>query len=177
MGCGAPAKNGPAAWTDKQYFRPQGKKMTPLYAEFANGKRLATFIEVLLVESNLENAGETIRAIQQCPEPCRVSLVRDGTEALQFLRRGGIYARTPRPDVILLNPRLAKGDGPQLLAALRTDEQLKSIPLALLAYRQEPGKRPAEPEPLPDGRLAVRSGRNLAAIYTAIRKGVMLCWS
>lgn len=119
--------------------------MTPLYAEFAHARK-AAWIEILLVESSPEKAGETIRAIQQCPDLCRVSLVKDGAEAIQFLRHSGVYARTPRPDMILLDFHLARGDGPELLAALRADEQLKSIPLVFLAHGKEPGKRMAEPK-------------------------------
>ena len=54
-------------------------------------------MEILLVEDDLEDAGLTIDVLKHCDVPCRVSLVRDGEEALEFLRREGRFARAPRP--------------------------------------------------------------------------------
>jgi len=61
-----------------------------------------------------------------------VSLVRDGEEALSFLRREGVFARTPEPDVILLDMELPKKDGRQVLAELRSDDRLQTIPVLVL---------------------------------------------
>ena len=60
-------------------------------------------MEVLLVEDDLEDAGLTIETLREGQVPCRVSLVRDGEEALLFLHREAHFARVPRPDVILLD--------------------------------------------------------------------------
>jgi len=89
-------------------------------------------MEILLVEDNLEDARLTIEALKEGNVQCRVSLVRDGEEAMQFLRREGIFARVPRPDLILLDMQLPKLDGREVLAEVRGDDQLKSVPVVVL---------------------------------------------
>ena len=88
--------------------------------------------EILLVEDNLDDARETIQALKNEDIRCRVSLVRDGEEALGFLRREGIFAQTPEPDLILLDMELPKKDGRQVLFELRSDERLQAIPVLVL---------------------------------------------
>jgi len=89
-------------------------------------------MEVLLVEDDLEDAGLTIETLRAGDVPCRVSLVRDGEEALEFLRRQGRYARAPRPDLILLDVNLPKKDGREVLAELRSERELRRIPVVVL---------------------------------------------
>jgi CheY-like chemotaxis protein len=89
-------------------------------------------MEILLVEDNLEDAGSAIRALQQGGVKCRVSLVRDGEEAMHFLRAEGIYAKAPRPDLILLDLKLPKKHGREVLAEIRADAQLADIPVVVL---------------------------------------------
>ena len=88
--------------------------------------------EILLVEDNLDDARVTIQALKDENIHCRVSLVRDGDEALRFLRRQGVFAQTPEPDVILLDMELPKKDGRQVLSEIRQDERLQSIPVLVL---------------------------------------------
>jgi len=89
-------------------------------------------MEVLLVEDDLEDAGLTFEALKQGEVPCRISLVRDGEEALEFLQRVGRYARAPRPDVILLDIQMPKLDGRGVLAVVKKDDGLKSIPVVVM---------------------------------------------
>jgi CheY-like chemotaxis protein len=89
-------------------------------------------MEILLVEDNLEDAGSAIRALKHGDVKCRVSPVRDGEEAMQFLRAEGIYARAPRPDLILLDLKLPKKDGREVLAEIRADSDLANIPVVVL---------------------------------------------
>jgi CheY-like chemotaxis protein len=93
-------------------------------------------MEVLLVEDDLEDAGLAIEVLKQGEVPCRVSLVRDGEEALQFIRRQGHFARAPRPDVILLDLQLPKKDGRDVLAEIRQDKQVRRIPVVVLTSSQ-----------------------------------------
>jgi chemotaxis family two-component system response regulator Rcp1 len=93
-------------------------------------------MEILLVEDSLEDAGLTIRALKEGQVECRVSLVRDGEEAMVFLHREGVYAKTPRPDLILLDLQLPKKDGREVLAEVRGDEQLRNIPVVVLTASQ-----------------------------------------
>ena len=93
-------------------------------------------MEVLLVEDDLEDAGLTIDTVREGDVPCRVSLVRDGEEALAFLRRTAHFARAPRPDVILLDLHLPKMDGRDVLAQIRSDRELRRIPVVVLTASQ-----------------------------------------
>lgn len=93
-------------------------------------------MEILLVEDSLEDAGLTIQALREGQVECRVSLVRDGEEAMDFLLQKGVYARTPRPDLILLDLQLPKKDGREVLAEVRADEQLQGVPVVVLTASQ-----------------------------------------
>jgi two-component system, chemotaxis family, response regulator Rcp1 len=88
--------------------------------------------EILLVEDNLDDARVTIEALQNENIRCRVTLVRDGEEALTFLHRKGVFSQAPRPDVILLDMELPKKDGREVLVELRGDERLQAIPVIVL---------------------------------------------
>ena len=93
-------------------------------------------MEVLLIEDDLEDAGLAIEVLRQGEVPCRVSLVRDGEEAMRFIRRQGHFARTPRPDIILLDLQLPKKDGREVLIEIRPDKQLRRIPVIVLTSSQ-----------------------------------------
>ncbi len=93
-------------------------------------------MELLLVEDDLEDAGLLIEVLKQGDVPCRVSLVRDGEEAMEFLRRLGRFARAPRPDVVLLDLHLPKKDGREVLAEVRGDKALRRIPVVILTASQ-----------------------------------------
>jgi CheY-like chemotaxis protein len=62
-----------------------------------------------------------------------LSVVTDGELALQLLRRDPPYAQAPRPDLLLIDLTLARRNGPELVAEMRSDPELRSIPVALLA--------------------------------------------
>jgi two-component system response regulator len=89
-------------------------------------------MEVLLVEDDLEDAGMTIDALRQGEVPCRVNLVRDGEEALEFLFHRGRFRRAPLPDLVLLDLGLPKLDGREVLIQLKGDENLQRIPVVIL---------------------------------------------
>jgi chemotaxis family two-component system response regulator Rcp1 len=89
-------------------------------------------MEILLVEDNLEDAGMTIQALREGEFQSRVSLVKDGEEAMEFLNRLGVFTRAPRPDLILLDMQLPKRDGRQVLTDVRGDNQLRNIPVVVL---------------------------------------------
>jgi CheY-like chemotaxis protein len=89
-------------------------------------------MEILLVEDDLEDAGLTMDALSKGHVKCRVSLVRDGEEALEFLRRQGKYGQAPRPDLILLDLNLPKLDGREVLSEVRNDGLLCEVPIVVL---------------------------------------------
>ncbi|MBN2217499.1 MAG: response regulator [Pirellulales bacterium] len=124
-------------------------------------------MEILLVEDDLEDAGLTMDALFQGHVQCRVSLVRDGEEALEFIRRQGKYARAPRPDLILLDMNLPKLDGREVLAEIRNEGLLPDVPIVVLTASQ------AHREILESHRLHVEDYLvkpvNLAEFLTVVR--------
>jgi len=89
-------------------------------------------MEILLIEDDLEDAGLTMEALREGQVLCRVSLVRDGEEAMEFLTRFGKYRSAPQPDLILLDLHLPKKDGREVLAEVRGDERLCRVPVVVL---------------------------------------------
>ena len=89
-------------------------------------------IEVLLVEDSPSDIELTVEALQNDKMRNHVSVVEDGVQAMQFLRRQGPYTHAPRPDLILLDLGLPRKDGREVLAEIRADESLKTIPVAVL---------------------------------------------
>lgn len=89
-------------------------------------------IDVLLVE---DDPGDVL-LIQEAFEHNKVhntlSVVGDGVQALAFLRREGEHADARRPDLILLDLNLPKKDGREVLAEIKEDEDLRSIPVVVL---------------------------------------------
>ena len=94
-------------------------------------------MEILLVEDDLEDAGLTMEALNKENIQCRVSLVRDGEEAMEFVRLQGRYARAPRPDIILLDMNLPRLNGREVLALLKKDQSLDRIPVVVLTASHE----------------------------------------
>jgi CheY-like chemotaxis protein len=89
-------------------------------------------MEILLVEDGLMDARVTIEALRSGGIQHRLTLIRDGEEALSFLHQIGRFARAPRPDLILLDLMLPKKSGVEVLTQLRGDTNLRSIPVVVL---------------------------------------------
>jgi chemotaxis family two-component system response regulator Rcp1 len=89
-------------------------------------------MEILLIEDDLDDAGVTIEALRHGDVPCRISLVRDGEEAMEFLLRCGRYRRAPQPDLILLDLNLPKKSGREVLAEVKANRRLAAMPVVVL---------------------------------------------
>ena len=89
-------------------------------------------IEILLVEDNPADARLAQDTIEQSRQPTNITRAEDGEIALAILRREGDYASAPRPDLILLDLRMPRKDGAEVLAEINSDEDLVSIPVMLL---------------------------------------------
>lgn len=89
-------------------------------------------MEILLVEDSLMFARIAIGALQKGEVQHRLTWLSDGGEALQFLQREGKYAVAPRPDLLLLDLKLPGMDGRELLARVRSDSGLKSLPVVVM---------------------------------------------
>jgi CheY-like chemotaxis protein len=87
---------------------------------------------VLLVEDSPGDARLTREAFQEADSSVDLYVVSDGVEAMAFLRRTGVHAGAPRPDVILLDLNLPKMDGREVLAQIKEDDSLKLIPTVIL---------------------------------------------
>lgn len=84
-------------------------------------------IEVLLVEDNPGDVRLTREVLREDKVCGTVSVVKDGVEAMAFLRREGRYADAPRPDLILLDLDLPRKNGREVLRELRDDPALRDI--------------------------------------------------
>jgi two-component system, chemotaxis family, response regulator Rcp1 len=93
-------------------------------------------MEILLVEDNLADACLTMEALREGQFEHRLTLLRDGLDALEFLRREGKYARAPRPDLILLDLELPKMDGRDMLMEIHADPDLSAVPVVVLTVSQ-----------------------------------------
>jgi two-component system response regulator len=93
-------------------------------------------IDILLVEDNPGDADLTREALVSCKLCNRLHVVRDGEEAMAFLRRQDSYAQAPRPDLMLLDLNLPHKDGCEVLAEVKTDEDFKRIPVVVLTNSQ-----------------------------------------
>jgi two-component system, chemotaxis family, response regulator Rcp1 len=89
-------------------------------------------IEVLLVEDSPADVLITREALNEARLINTIHAVEDGVEALEFLRRQGRYAGAPRPDLILLDLNLPRKNGIEVLAEIKADPELKSIPVVVL---------------------------------------------
>jgi two-component system response regulator len=89
-------------------------------------------IEILMVEDSPSDALISREALEYAKVLNRLHVVEDGVRAIAFLRREGSYAQAPRPDLILLDLNLPKKDGREVLAEVKADDQLKTIPVVVL---------------------------------------------
>ena len=89
-------------------------------------------IEILLVEDNPGDERQTREALKEGKVYHKLHWAKDGVEAMEFLQRRGKYANAPRPDIILLDLNLPKKDGREVLQDIKSDEQLRRIPVVVL---------------------------------------------
>ncbi len=89
-------------------------------------------LEILLVEDNEGDIRLTIEAFKEAKIRNQIKVVRDGEEALDYLRKQGKYADAPSPDIILLDINLPKIDGKEVLSTMKNDPVLKTIPVIML---------------------------------------------
>jgi two-component system, chemotaxis family, response regulator Rcp1 len=89
-------------------------------------------IEVLLVEDSPGDVRLTQEAFRDANKAVHLHVASDGVEAVTFLKHQGAHAHAPRPDLILLDLNLPKMDGREVLAHIKEDEDLKTIPTVIL---------------------------------------------
>jgi chemotaxis family two-component system response regulator Rcp1 len=90
-------------------------------------------LNVLLVEDSPGDARLTREAFREANASIQLHVVVDGVEAMAFLRQEAPYLKVPRPDIILLDLNLPKMDGREVLARVKSDPGLKTIPIIILS--------------------------------------------
>jgi len=89
-------------------------------------------INILIVEDNPGDARLIKEVLNEGKILNDLHIVKDGVEAMEFLHKRGEYAKAPRPDLIILDLNLPKKDGREVLAEVKSDQHLKSIPIVIM---------------------------------------------
>ena len=89
-------------------------------------------VEILLVEDSPADVRLTEENFMESKIRNNLHVVSDGVEAMAFLRREGNYLKAVRPDLILLDLNLPKKNGHEVLAEIKAENELKSIPVVIL---------------------------------------------
>lgn len=88
-------------------------------------------IEILQIEDSPGDVRLTREALKEAKVKNNLNAVADGVEAMAFLRNEGKYEDAPTPDLIILDLNLPKKDGREVLAEIKEDPKLKSIPVVV----------------------------------------------
>ncbi len=89
--------------------------------------------EILLVDDNPADTDLTSEVLSRDGSPSHIHAVTDGVEAIAFLRREGKYANARLPDFVILDLNLPKKDGRNVLAEVKADRLLRTIPIAIFS--------------------------------------------
>jgi CheY-like chemotaxis protein len=89
-------------------------------------------MQILLVEDSAADVRLTQEALRDAKILNELHVTRDGVEAMDFLQRRGDRADAPRPDIVILDLNLPRKDGKEVLAEMKGDPDLRSIPVAVL---------------------------------------------
>jgi two-component system response regulator len=93
-------------------------------------------IEILLVEDSATDVMLAEEALSEAKVCNNLSVVKDGVEAMSFLRKEREYSEVPRPDLILLDLNMPRKEGREVLAEVKADDDLKNIPVVVLTTSQ-----------------------------------------
>ncbi len=97
------------------------------------------WVEILLVEDNIDDAALTIRALKKCGLSNTIYHVKDGTEALDFFYCTGNFTQRNKelPKLVLLDLKMPKVSGMEVLSKIKSDPLMKSIPVVILTSSKE----------------------------------------
>ena len=96
-------------------------------------------LEVLLVDDSPGDVRLMREALKGVNRAVHLHVASDGVEAMAFLKREGVYANAPRPDLTLLDLNMPRMDGREVLARMKQDDSLKSIPIVILTTSDSEG--------------------------------------
>ena len=94
-------------------------------------------VEILLVEDNPADVRLVREALKESKILNNLSVVEDGVEAMDFLRKKGKYASSPRPHLVLLDLNLPRKNGREVLAEVKSDDNLKRIPVVIMTVSDD----------------------------------------
>ncbi len=99
------------------------------------------FKRILLAEDNLDDIELTLRVLAEYHLANKVDVVRDGVETLDYLFRRGRFADRPpgNPALLVLDNKMPRVDGLEVVRQIKTDERLKTIPVVMLTSSHEQG--------------------------------------
>lgn len=89
-------------------------------------------VKILLVEDNEGDIVLTLEGLREARINNHVNVVKDGEQALQYLRKTGAYADASTPNLVLLDINLPRVDGKEVLMEIKNDPSLKKIPVVML---------------------------------------------
>jgi CheY-like chemotaxis protein len=104
----------------------------------ASGAEEARLLRVLHIEDNAGDVRLIAEALQESGIDVEVHVVSDGSEAMEYLHRHGQFAGAPRPDLVLLDLNLPRKGGREVLAEIKGDPALKTIPVIVLTTSTAP---------------------------------------
>ena len=102
---------------------------------------MMNFKRILLAEDNLDDIELTLRVLAEYHLANKVDVVRDGVEALDYLFRRGRFADRPpgNPALLLLDNKMPRVDGLEVVRRVKADERLRTIPIVMLTSSREQG--------------------------------------
>ncbi len=95
-------------------------------------------LDILLVEDNEGDVEMTRRALRTATPECRIAVANNGNQALEFLKKEGKHVEAPTPDLILLDINMPRMDGKTFLNVVKSDDDLKAIPVVMFTSSQSP---------------------------------------
>jgi len=102
-----------------------------------SNRKISRPIEILLVEDNPGDVRLTREVLRESKVRSTLHVVEDGMKAMAYLYRESEYADAVRPDIVLLDLNLPKKDGREVLIGIKTDEDLKRIPVVILTTSED----------------------------------------
>ncbi len=100
------------------------------------GDTIVKSIDILVVEDNAGDARLIKEVLNDNKIFSTLYMVTDGVEAMDFLKNNGKYKNSPKPDLIILDLNLPRKDGREVLTEIKTDENLKYIPIVIMTISQ-----------------------------------------
>ena len=123
---------------------------------------------ILLVEDNKADVRLVQEALKNSSLTYEMATVRDGVAAMAYLYQSGEYASASRPDLIILDLNLPKKDGREVLAEIKTNSQLKRIPVIVLTTSKNEDDIHQSYEL--NANCFITKSRNLSQLFTIVRR-------